>query len=85
MNTLLSPPEQIEQAIRALPPPAQIELAQFIDYLHFKYSNVEPTVISLAGLWSDLDFDVTQDDVRQLREDISSRLTTRYSERELPR
>jgi hypothetical protein len=85
MNTLSSPPEQIEQAIRALPPPAQIELAQFIDYLRFKYSSPEPAVVALAGLWADVDFDISQDDIRRLRENVSSRLITRFSEHELPR
>jgi hypothetical protein len=84
MNTLSAPPEQIEQAIRALPPSAQVELAQFIDYLRFKYGNPEPTVVTLAGLWADVELNISQDDVRQLREDLSSRLITRFSEHELP-
>ena len=71
---LSTAPEQIEQAIRELPPTAQMELAQFIDYLRYKYSDAEPPILALEGLWADVDFEVNEDDVRRLREEISSRL-----------
>lgn len=84
MTTLSIAPEQIEQAIRELPLSAQMELAQFIGYLRYKYSDTEPSLLALEGLWADVDFDVNQEDIRQLREDISLRLTGRFANHELP-
>jgi hypothetical protein len=84
MATQAIAPEQIEQAIRDLPPSAYSELAQFVGYLHYKYSSPGSTVVALEGLWADLDFDVTQEDVRRLREDVSARLIERFSDYELP-
>ena len=84
MTTPAIVPDQIEQAIRELPPLAQQELAQFIGYLRYKYSDAEPTILALEGLWADVDFNVSQEDVRQLREEVSSRLIARFAEHELP-
>ena len=83
MTTPAIVPNQIEQAIRELPPLAQVELAQFIDYLRYKYVDSGSTVLALEGLWADVDFDVSQEDVRQLREDVSSKLIARFEHHEL--
>lgn len=84
MTTLAIAHEQIEQAIRSLPPPAQMELVHFIDYLHYKYSDTGSSILALEGLWADINLDVDEEDVRRLREDVSTRLIDRFSDHELP-
>ena len=64
--------EKAEKIINNLPPTAYDELLVFLDYLQYKYQNEQPAEnIKLAGLWADLDFDVSDDDVRQLRQQIT--------------
>lgn len=41
--------KQIRKAIDALPPRAQEELAQFIEYLQYKYSSPEVRLTALGG------------------------------------
>lgn len=66
---------ELEKKIQALPPPAQKELADFIGYLQYKH-RLDPSgqVVKLAGLWADIGFDVTDDDVRALRQQVTQQL-----------
>ncbi|MCL7453123.1 MAG: hypothetical protein M8467_08740 [Anaerolineae bacterium] len=69
---------ELKTAIEALPPPARKELAVFIGYLQYKHRFVPPgEVVKLGGLWADIDFDVTDDDIRALRERVTRRLADR--------
>ena len=76
--------EEIREAIEILPAPAYAELAQFIDYLKFKYGRQEATNVALEGLWAGVDFRITQEDVRRLRERISTQLIQRLADDESP-
>lgn len=69
--------KQIRKAIDALPPRAQEELAQFIEYLQYKYSSPEVRLTALGGLWADIELDITQEDVRTVREQVGDNLTSR--------
>jgi len=66
----------LEKAIEALPPPAQKELTDFVGYLQYKH-RLDPScqVVRLGGLWADIDFNVTDDDVRALRRRVTYQLT----------
>lgn len=69
---------ELEQAIEALPPPARKELADFIGYLQYKHRLVPPgEVVKLGGLWADIDLDVTDDDIRALRQRVTRQVTDR--------
>lgn len=64
--------ERAEKIINSLPPTAYDELLVFLDYLQYKYQQEQPAKnIKLAGLWADLDFNVSDEDVRQLRQQIT--------------
>jgi hypothetical protein len=63
---------ELEFALRTLPPAAHRELLDFLDYLRYKYRLDEPRpVVRLGGLWADIEFNVTDDDVRALRQRVS--------------
>jgi hypothetical protein len=66
---------ELESTLRTLPPAAHKELLAFLDYLRYKYPLDEsrPTV-RLGGLWADIEFDVTDSDVRALRQQVSRQL-----------
>ena len=66
---------ELEKTIDALPPTAQKELADFVDYLQYKHHLDESgQVVELGGLWADIDFDVTDEDVRALRQKVTRQL-----------
>jgi hypothetical protein len=66
---------ELEKTIDALPPTAQKELADFVDYLQYKHRLDESgLVVELGGLWADIDFDVTDEDVRALRQKVTRQL-----------
>jgi hypothetical protein len=66
---------ELEKTIDALPPTAQKELADFVDYLQYKHRLDESgQVVELGGLWADIDFDVTDEDVRALRQKVTRQL-----------
>ena len=66
---------ELEKTIDALPPTAQKELADFVDYLLYKHRLDESgQVVELGGLWADIDFDVTDEDVRSLRQQVTRQL-----------
>ncbi|MBN1137448.1 MAG: DUF2281 domain-containing protein [Anaerolineae bacterium] len=63
---------ELEFALHTLPPAAHRELLDFLDYLRYKYRiDASRPVVCLGGLWADIEFDVTDDDVRALRQRIS--------------
>jgi hypothetical protein len=63
---------ELESALRTLPPAAHKELLDFLGYLQYKYRLDESRpVVRLGGLWADIEFDVTDDDVRALRRRVS--------------
>lgn len=72
--------EQILQTLDELPEESLIEVSQFLDYLKFKAmkSPLSPKrVVKPGGLWEDIPFDVTDDEVRELRRAVTRRLLTK--------
>jgi hypothetical protein len=71
---VLKDPE-LEKTIEALPPMAQKELVDFVGYLQHKHRReLVGEVVKLGGLWADIDFDVTDEDVRALRQQVTRQL-----------
>jgi hypothetical protein len=69
--------ERILQTLDELPEESLVEVSQFLDYLKFKAKKppVSPKrVVQLGGLWEDVLFDVTDDEVRELRRAVTQRL-----------
>ncbi len=69
--------QQAYQALNRLPPGGFDELVHFLDYLKYKYEHkIRPKqkVITLKGLWADIPLDVTDQDVRRLRQQVSAQL-----------
>jgi len=67
--------QKVYQVLEGLPPESLEELSHFLDFLKFKYQVQQPRkVVALGGLWQDLDFDVTDAEVRALRQKVSAQL-----------
>ena len=66
---------ELEKAIEALPATARTELSEFVQYLRYKYG-IEPPgpVVQLGGLWAGTPFDITDEDVRALRQRVTRQL-----------
>jgi len=53
-------------------------IIRFLDLLKFKYQAQQTRkVVALGGLWKDLDFDVTDAEVRALRQRVTAQLLRR--------
>jgi len=66
---------ELQETIAALPPIAQKELLDFVGYLQYKHQiGQSGQVIRLGGLWAGVDFDVTDEDVRALRQQVTCQL-----------
>lgn len=67
--------QKIRQALAGLPPEGFEELFRFLDFLKSKYQVQQPrNVVTLGGLWKDIDFDVTEAEVRALRRRVTAQL-----------
>lgn len=69
--------QQTYQTLNKLPPGGFDELVHFLDYLKYKYEHKigqERKAIQLKGLWADIPLDVTDQDVRRLRQQVSAQL-----------
>jgi hypothetical protein len=67
--------QSVYQAIDGLPSESLEELSHFLDFLKFKYQVQQPRkVVALGGLWKHLDLDVTDAEVRALRQRVSAQL-----------
>ncbi len=73
---------KILEAINALSPEALAELQLFLDFLRFKeqpkgFEKSFQKIVNLEGLWRDLPFDITDDDIRQVRRELTISLQKR--------
>ena len=70
---------ELELTIRKLPPAARKELIYFVDYLQYKYQSAPAdNVVKLGGLWADINLDVSDDDVRALRQQGALQLVNKF-------
>ncbi len=67
----LSIDESFLEKLRALPPGRQREVVDFVEFLHKKTSSNEPRK-SLAGLWADLNVDITEEEITEARRECWS-------------
>jgi len=75
MNTAQAIKQRVYQVIDGLPSESFEELSHFLDFLKFKYQVQQPRkVVALGGLWKNLDFDVTDAEVRALRQRVTAQL-----------
>jgi hypothetical protein len=75
MNTGQAVKQRVYQAIDGLPSESFEELTHFLDFLKFKYQvQQRRKVVALGGLWKHLDFDVTDAEVRALRQRVTAQL-----------
>ncbi len=75
MNTGQAVKQRVYQTINVLPSDSFEELTHFLDFLKFKYQVQQPRkVMALGGLWKHLDFDVTDAEVRALRQRVTTQL-----------
>ena len=75
MNTVQAVKQRVYQGIDGLPSESFEELTHFLDFLKFKYQVQQPRkVVALGGLWKHLDFDVTDAEVRALRQRVTTHL-----------
>jgi len=67
--------QRVYQALEELPPESFEELVDFLDFLKFKYER-KPSgkVVALGGLWKDLEFDVSDEEIRELRREVTSQV-----------
>ena len=69
--------ERILQTLSELPEESLVEVSQFLEYLKFKAKQPPASpkrAVKLGGLWEDVPFDVTDDEVRALRRAVTHRL-----------
>lgn len=63
--------ESFLEKLRALSPDRQREVIDFVEFLHKKTSSREPRK-SLAGLWADLNVDITNEEIADARRECWS-------------
>ncbi len=69
--------QRIFQTLNELPEENLIEVSQFLDFLKFKATKSPVSskrVAKLGGLWEDIPFDVTDDEIRELRQAVTRHL-----------
>ena len=57
--------DRISRALEELTQEGLIEIVNFIEYLKFKRQRIplEGEIVAIEGLWEDLDFDITDEEV----------------------
>ena len=61
--------EKVLEKLRELPPDKQKEVLDFVDLLKERDTTKTPRR-SLLGLWADMDFHVTEEDIAQARREM---------------
>ena len=75
MSTGQAIKQRVYQGLEGLPSESFEELAHFLEFLKFKYQVQQPRkAVALGGLWKHLDFDVTDAEVRALRQQVTAQL-----------
>ena len=64
---------ELEEALQSLPSVARQELLDFLEYLQYKYRLDESSpAVKLGGMWAGIDFDVGDEDIRDLRHQVTT-------------
>ena len=74
---MLSSPirQQVYQTIEKLPAKGLEDLVEFLDFLSFRYKVADSeSNVALGGLWKDIDFNVTDEEIRALRQQVTNAL-----------
>ena len=67
--------QQVYQTIEKLPARGLEDLVEFLDYLSFRYKVAgSESNVALGGLWKDIDFDVSDDEIKALRQQVTNQL-----------
>ncbi len=61
--------ETVVDKLRALPVEKQLEVLDFVEFLRQKTSVKQPRR-SVRGLWKDLGFDITEEDIAEARREM---------------
>lgn len=70
--------QKIYQMLDSLPHQGLKELGQFLDFLNYKYqAGKEANVVSLGGIWQEIAFDVSDEEVRALRRQVTDALLSK--------
>jgi hypothetical protein len=66
---------ELEKVLHTLPAAAQEELLNFVGYLQYKHQHAHAgPVVKLGGLWAHVSFDISDQDVRALRHQLTLQL-----------
>lgn len=66
---------KMDMILEYLPPRGQEELEQFLDFLADKYhGDQEQKILALGGVWKNTPLEVSDEEIRELRSDISKQL-----------
>lgn len=85
METLPSVKHKVFKTLGTLPPQGLEELSWYLDFLAFKYRGARgEQVLALGGRWRDISFDVTDEDVRALRRQVSNQLLNQDENHGIP-
>jgi hypothetical protein len=78
MQNVTTVKQKVYQTLDTLPPQGLKELDQFLDFLKYKYQiEHRANIIALGGMWQDLPFDVTDEEVRALRRRVTDTLLSK--------
>ena len=70
--------QRIYQMLDSLPHQGLKDLSQFLDFLKYKYqTGTEANVVSLGGMWQEIAFDVSDEEVRALRQQVTDALLSK--------
>ena len=61
--------EVLVEKIKVLPPDLRKEAIDFVEFLQTKIKKKEPRV-SLEGIWADMNVDITEKDIREVRDEM---------------
>ena len=61
--------EVLVEKIKVLPPDLRKEAIDFVEFLQTKIKKKEPR-ISLEGIWADMNVDITEEDIREARDEM---------------
>jgi hypothetical protein len=62
--------QQVVEKLRVLPPEKQQEVLDFVDFLKEKNGGTQKPRRSLRGLWADLNFHITEEDIAEARREM---------------